>query len=75
VTVPAATPTADANRFGLATYAGPSGAWAAGFPTTYSQGQVIVLDPAGAFYAAIGTGNLRAWVQGTDDVSHTATGN
>jgi hypothetical protein len=35
----------------------------------------IVLDPAGALYAAIGAGNLRAWVQGTDDVSHAAISN
>ena len=61
VTVPAGTPAADANGFGLETFSGPSGAWAAGFPQTFQAGQVIVLDPAGALYAAIGAGNLKPY--------------
>jgi hypothetical protein len=39
---------------------------------TYHKGQVIMLDPAGSVYAAIGAGNLRAFTQGTDDISHFA---
>ena len=38
--------------------------------TAYAKGTVIVLDPAGSLYAAIGAGNLRAYVQGSDDVGH-----
>jgi hypothetical protein len=34
---------------------------------TYQKGMVIILDPAGSDYAAIGAGNLRAYVQGSDD--------
>ena len=42
---------------------------------TYRAGQVIVLDPAGALYVAIGAADLRAYQQGTDDVSHAAISN
>ena len=45
------------------------------WPTTYLKGTAIVLDPAGAVFSQIGAGNLRAYVQGTDDVGHAATGN
>ena len=45
------------------------------WPTAYQVGQVIVLDPAGALFAAIGAGNLRAYVQGQDDVGHAALAN
>ena len=45
------------------------------YPQTYKAGQVIMLDPAGALYTAIGAGNLRAWVQGQDDVGHAALAN
>jgi hypothetical protein len=37
------------------------------WPTTFIAGTTIVLDPAGPLYAAIGAGNLRAYVQGQDD--------
>lgn len=74
-TVAAGTATADPNGFGLATYAGPASAWAQGFPATFIVGQVIVADPAGPLYAAIGAGNLRAYVQGQDDVGHAALSN
>jgi hypothetical protein len=45
------------------------------WPVTFLAGTPIVLDPAGALYAAIGAGNLRAWVQGTNDVGHAALSN
>jgi hypothetical protein len=41
----------------------------------YKQDQVIMLDPAGALFAQIGSGNLRAYVQGSDDVSHLGLAN
>jgi hypothetical protein len=45
------------------------------WPTVYIEGTAIVLDPAGALYAAIGAGNLRAYVQGQDEVGHAALSN
>jgi hypothetical protein len=54
---------------GFATTGGPLMA------TTYRRGQVIVLDPAGTLYGLIGAGNLRAYVQGQDDVGHAALSN
>jgi hypothetical protein len=36
----------------------------------YQKGTVIILDPAGPLYTQIGAGNLRAYVQGQDDVGH-----
>jgi len=45
------------------------------FPQTFVKGTAIVLDPAGAVFAAIGAGNLRAYTQGTDDVGHGALAN
>ena len=45
------------------------------WPTTFVAGTVIVLDPTGALYTAIGGGNLRAYVQGQDDVGHAALSN
>jgi hypothetical protein len=44
-------------------------------PSTFIKGTPIVLDPASALYTAIGAGNLRAYVQGQDDVGHAALGN
>jgi hypothetical protein len=35
---------------------------------------VIILDPAGALYAAIGAGNLRAWAD-TEAVGHQGLSN
>ena len=63
---------------GTGSPSGPGNAATTGGPlwaTTYRTGQVIVLDPAGALYAAIGAANLRAYQQGTDDVSHAAISN
>lgn len=42
---------------------------------TITKGTAILLDPAGPEYAAIGAGNLRAWVPGQDDVGHGALSN
>jgi hypothetical protein len=53
----------------------PATGWSALWPTTFLQGTAILLDPAGKLYAAIGAGNLRAWVQGQDDAGHAALAN
>jgi hypothetical protein len=45
------------------------------FGQTFLAGTTIVADPAGALYAAIGAGNLRAYVQGNDDVGHASLSN
>ena len=45
------------------------------FPQTFLSGTAIVLDPAGALYAAIGAGNLTAWIHGTSNVGHAALSN
>lgn len=46
------------------------------WPTTFVAGTAIVLDNAGAVYAALnGAGALRAYVQGQDDVGHAAISN
>ena len=44
-------------------------------PVTFVKGTTIVLDPAGAVYAAIGAGNLRPFVQGQDDRGGAAISN
>jgi hypothetical protein len=50
------------------------------WPTTFLKGTTIYADSsgaggAGALYTAIGAGNLRAYVQGQDDVGHAALSN
>ena len=45
------------------------------YPATFVANQVIVLDPTGALYAAIGAGNLRPYQQGQDDVGHASLSN
>lgn len=42
---------------------------------TFIKGTVIELDPSSALFTAIGAGNLPAWVQGQDDVGHSALSN
>ena len=43
--------------------------------TTYLKNPVIMLDPAGPLYTAIGAGNLRAFVDGQDTVGHAGLHN
>jgi len=79
-TVPAGTPaTVTAGEPGTGGAAGyGSASTSAGigyFPQTFIAGTPIVLDPAGQVYAAIGAGNLRAYVPGQDDVGHAALAN
>jgi hypothetical protein len=45
-------------------------------PQSFQAGTPIVLDSASPLYAALnGTGALRLYQQGTDDVSHAAISN
>jgi hypothetical protein len=55
----------------------PAGGQAGTIPQfTWQAGQPLILDPAGLLYAALGgTGNLRAWIDGTDNVSHFGLAN
>jgi hypothetical protein len=54
----------------------PAGGQAGTIPQfTWFAGQPLWLDSAGALYAAIGGGNLRAWIDGTDNVGHAALSN
>jgi hypothetical protein len=53
----------------------PNGAWSENWPVTFLEGTAMLLDPAGQLYTAIGSGNLRAFAQGTDDPGHAALSN
>ena len=49
----------------------PAGGQAGTIPQfTWVAGTPLWLDSAGALYAALGGGNLRAWTDGTDNVGH-----
>ena len=48
----------------------PAGWTPGGFAVKFLQGTPLYLDPAGDLYAALGATNLRAWIDGTDNVSH-----
>ena len=79
-TVPAGTPATvvagEPGTGGAAGYGNASvSAGAVLWPQTFIAGTTIVLDPTGPLYAAIGAGNLRAYVQGQDDVGHAALSN
>jgi hypothetical protein len=74
VVVPTGTAAAlTAGEPGTGGAAGYSNAATTGGPlwgTTFAKGQAIMLDPAGPLFSQIGAGNLRAWVDGTDNVGH-----
>ena len=79
-TVPAGTPSTvtagEPGTGGAAGYGNASVSAGVGyFPQTFLAGTTIVLDPTGPLYAAIGAGNLRAYVQGQDDVGHASPAN
>lgn len=78
VTLPAGAFTADATtglRSGTGSYAQGAGNWGSGGGNVFPEGTTIVADPAGALFTAIGASNLRAYVQGQDDVGHAALAN
>ena len=45
------------------------------YPVTFLAGTPIILDPAGSLYPALGAGNLRPYLEGTDDVGQAALAN
>ena len=53
----------------------PATGWAEDWPATFIKGTAIILDVASALFTAIGTGNLRAYVQGQDDRGGAALAN
>jgi hypothetical protein len=77
VTVAAGTPTGNSTG-GAST---PGTGWSELWPTTFRRGDVVVADssagsaPAQLLYQAIGAGNLRAYVQGTDDKGPSGVSN
>lgn len=85
VTVPAGTPalvtTGPGGGFGCESWAGVSGAYGGPYPQVYRPGDVILADSSAGstgpqlLYQAIGSGNLRAFVQGQDDVGHGGLSN
>jgi hypothetical protein len=75
VTLPAGTATFSSNGYGGTSYSQGPGLYGSAPGTTYVKGQVIVADPAGTLFAAIGAANLRAYVQGQDDSGHAALSN
>jgi hypothetical protein len=79
VTVPAgtlATPTAGVpGTGGAASYGSASTTGGPLWPVTYARGQVIVLDPAGPLFAAIGAANPRPFTDGTDGAGRPGISN
>jgi hypothetical protein len=79
VTVAAGTPaTVVAGEPGTGGAAGYGSAPVTGvtiWPVTYLPQTVMWLDSAGPLYAAIGAGNLRAFVDGQDTAGHAALAN
>jgi len=78
VVSPGAAATVVAGEPGTGGPAGFGGAPTTGgplMPLTLKPNQVIMLDPAGPLYTAIGAGNLRAWVDGQDTVGHAGLTN
>lgn len=62
-------------NFGTGSYAQGAGEYGSGDGVTFEKGTTILADPAGALYTAIGASNLRAFVDGQDDVGHAALSN
>lgn len=67
-------------NFGTGSFAQGSGKWgsgaggAAGGSTTWLAGMELLLDPAGALFTAIGSGNL-VQITSADDVGHSGLSN
>lgn len=67
------TPLTAGDSKGTVSWAGPGSpaGWSPGpFPVTFQAGTPLWLDTAGGLYAALGSGNLRAWIDGTDGQPH-----
>lgn len=81
-TIAAGTPVAVAGGFGTVSWSTPAGPYGGPGATTLRKGMIVVADSTGGtgtgaqqLYNAIGAGNLRAFVQGTDDVGHAGISN
>lgn len=80
VTLPADALTGGTGGWGNATGTDAASHWGT-TGATFIKGTVIYADSSVGttgpqlLYAAIGAGNLRAYVQGQDDVGHAALGN
>lgn len=67
------TPLTSGDNKGAFAWTGPGSpaGWTAGpFPVTFLAGAPLWLDSAGPLFSTIGSGNLRAWTDGTDNVGH-----
>jgi hypothetical protein len=67
------TPLLTGDAKGALAWTGPGSPaeWTAGpFPVTYQAGTPLWLDTTGPLYAALGSANLRAWIDGTDSQPH-----
>jgi hypothetical protein len=67
------TPLTAGDNKGAFAWAGPGSpaGWTAGpFPVTFQAGTPLWLDSAGPLYSTIGSGNLRAWIDGSDTQPH-----
>lgn len=62
-------------NFGTGSWAQSASHYESGAGATWYEGQLIWADSAGKLYAAIGSGNLRAFTDGTDAVGHAALSN
>ena len=75
VTVPAGTPVTptagEPDSGGAAGYGNTATTGGALYPQAFTAGTVMVLDPAGPLYVAIGSANLRPYAD-TDAVGHAA---
>jgi hypothetical protein len=66
------TPLLSGDTKGTVSWTGPGSpaGWTPGpFPVTFLAGTPLWLDSAGGMYALL-SGNVRAWIDGTDDVGH-----
>lgn len=72
------TPQTGGDSKGAVAWTGPGSPaeWTAGpFPVTFLTGTPLWLDSAGGLYAALGSSNLSAWIDGTDNVGHACLAN
>lgn len=81
-TISAGTATAVTDGFGTVSWSAALAPYAGPFPVTVRKGMVIWADSAGGtstgaqlLYTAIGSGNLRAFVDGQDTVGHSGLAN
>jgi hypothetical protein len=67
--------TGAATVFGTGGYASAAGNYGSGGTVTIPKGTVLMLDPAGAVFTAIGAGNLTAYSEAQETGGHYGTAN